>query len=573
MSYIKKLNKKLEKAFNGNVAAREDSGRLILSGELQKWDDVVRAGQMAVKQNRYYGMVNDIECTGAKTPPMRIPKIKDDSLSGETPDVLIIGGGVVGCAIARELSRFTIDVMLVEKEHDLAMHASGRNNGMIHSGIDLKPGTLKFRYNRLGNRMFGDVCRELGVKFDRCGQYLCFDIGLWKPLLFLTLVYWKWVGLSGVKVVSRKKLRSKEPSITRRIGSALLFPGTGVVDPYDLTIAYAENAAGNGARICLDTAVTDIDEEGGVIRKVITNRGKIYPKVVVNAAGVFSEDIAGMAGDRFFSIHPRKGTNLIMDKKYSDAIVSTSVSSYSTVSTKKTRSKGGGINRTVDGNALVGPDAWEVIEKEDFSTERQSVAGTLSKQGKSSSALKEDHIITYFSGVRACTYEEDFVVCKGKNVKNIVHAAGIQSPGLTAAPAIGVEVARLVAEILRAEGEVEESSSFDPIRKAPLRPAEMEDSARAALISQNPDYGVIVCRCEEISKGEILDALRRDIPCDTIDGVKRRVRPGMGRCQGAFCGPLVLDIIAQEKGLALSAVAKSCEGSELLLGRTKQVRA
>jgi len=569
MSYIKKINKKLEKEFNGNVEASEDGGRLILSGELELWEDVVRAGQMAAGSPRKTWLVNDIRCTGQKTPPQRMPRVKDDTLAGETPDVLIVGGGIVGCAIARELTRYSIDVMLVEKEYDLALHASGRNDGMVHSGIDLKMGTLKYRYNKLGNRMYGEVCNELGVEFNRCGQYICFDRGFWKPILYLSLIYWKWVGLSGVKVVSRRKLRSIEHSIPRKVGSALFFPATGVVCPFDLTLAYAENASYNGARIRLQTAVLGIDEENGVINKVITNRGKIYPKVVVNAAGVFSEDIAAMAGDRFFSIHPRKGTNLIMDKKFSDAIVSTAISSFSTSSTRKTHSKGGGIIRTTGGNALVGPDAVETIEKEDFSTTRQSVARTLHRQGKTSTAIKEGQIINYFSGIRACTYEEDFVICKGRRVRNIVHAAGIQSPGLTAAPAIGVDVAAMVVEILKTGGEVEENAGFDPIRKAPPRLNKLDDAARAGLISANPDYGVIICRCEEISKGEVLDALRREIPCDTLDGVKRRARPGMGRCQGGFCTPLVLDIISKEKKLAPVEVRKSFDDSELLIGKTK----
>jgi len=571
MSYIKKINRKLEKAFNAKVAAREDSGRLILSGELPRWEDVVRAGEMAVDKNRYSGLVNDITCTGAKASPMRIPGIKDNSLNGEAPDVLIIGGGITGCAIARELSRYKINVLLVEKEHDLAMHASGRNDGVVHSGIDLKRGTLKYNYNRAGNRMYDQICADLGVEFDRCGQYLCFGRAMPRLVLYLTLPYWKWSGLNKVKVVSRKKLRKREPGISRRIGSALYFPGTGVVCPYNLTIAYAENAVSNGVTVSLDTAVLGIDSEDGIIRSVTTNRGKVFPKIVVNAAGVFCEDIAGLAGDRFYSIHPRKGTNVILDKKYSDIIVNTTISSFLTVSTKKAHSKGGGVIRTVGGNTLVGPDAVETIEKEDFSTTWQSVASTMQRQGLTCSTLAENQIITYFSGIRASTYEEDFVVCKGIAARNMVHAAGIQSPGLTAAPAIGVDAAQMVMELLGQSAKEALNDSFDPVRRAYVRTAKLDDNTRANLIARNPDYGVIICRCEEVSKGEVLDALRRDIPCDTLDGVKRRVRPGMGRCQGGFCGPLVLDIIAKEKRQTPGDVSKNGEGSELLLGHTKQV--
>jgi glycerol-3-phosphate dehydrogenase len=310
---------------------------------------------------------------------------------------------------------------------------------MVHSGLDLRPGTLKFRYNKLGNSMYSKVCAELDVEFNKCGQYLCFSNAAWKPILYFSLIRWKWRGLKGTKVLGKRKLREREPAVSRNISAALFFPSTGMVCPYNLTIAYAENAVQNGARVFLDTAVIGIETEDSVIKTVVTNRGKVHPKIVINAAGVFCEDIASMAGDRFYSIHPRKGTNAILDKKYADAIVQTSISSMKTASHKSAHSKGGGIMRTVDGNVLVGPDAIETIEKEDFSTSGRSVAGTFAKQSPTSPALSESQVITYFSGIRACTYEEDFVVCKGKFVRNMIHAAGIQSPGLTAAPAIGVE--------------------------------------------------------------------------------------------------------------------------------------
>ena len=545
------------------MEAGEESGLLVLSGELPRWQDVVHAGFIAVDRKRYAGLVNNIKCTGEKPAPPRAPALEDSELSGDTPDVLVIGGGVIGCAIARELSRYRLDVLLVEKEHDLAMQASGRNDGMVHSGADLKKGTLKHHFTKLGNWMFSDVCGELGVSFDRCGQYICFDHRTLVPLMFFSRLYWRWLGLRKVRVIGKKKLHKLEP-VDRSIGAALHFPASGIVCPYNLTIAYAENAVQNGARVCLDTYVRDMAAEDGVITSVSTNRGTIYPRAVVNAAGVFCEDISKMAGDHFYSIHPRKGTNAILDRKYGGAIVNTAVSSFATSATRKTHTKGGAVMRTVDGNTLVGPDAIETIEKEDFSTTRQSIEVTLQRQGRTCPALSGHQIITYFTGVRSCTYEEDFVVCKGKFVKNIVHAAGIQSPGLTAAPAIGVDVARMVVELLGGKKAVGLNPGFDPVRIPAPRTAAMGITERAALISSNPDYGVIICRCEEISKGEILEALRRNVPCDTIDGIKRRVRPGMGRCQGGFCGPLVLDIIAKEKGLRPQQVKKSGDGSELL---------
>ena len=572
MAYLDKINLKLKRAFGGKVTAREENSCLILSGELSCWHDIVSAGRMAVNKKLYAGLVNDIICTGASPAPPRMPALTDSALEGASPDVLVIGGGVTGCAIARELSRYKLDVLLVEKEHDLALQTSGRNDGMVHSGIDLKKNSLKYHYNRLGNRMYDEICAQLDVEFDRCGQYICFEKIWWKPILYFTLIYWKWLGLDGVRVLNKKELLNTEPSVSPKSIAALFFPASGVVCPYNLTIAYAENAAQNGARVFLDTAVLDMDSNEGVIKSVSTNRGTIYPKIVVNAAGVFCEEIAKMANDRFFSIHPRKGTNAILDKKYNDAIVRTAISSIETVSAKS-HTKGGGIIHTVDGNTLIGPDAVETIEKEDFATSRDSIRGTFGRQEQACPALSESQIITYFSGVRAPTYEEDFVVCKGRTVKNMVHAAGIQSPGLTAAPAIGLDVTKMVVDILEEESEVKQNDDFDPVRRIAPRAAKLDDKTRAKLIEENPDYGVIVCRCEEISKGEILDALRRTVPCDTIDGVKRRVRPGMGRCQGGFCGPIVLDIIAKEKNIPPESVKKSGANSELLLGSTKEVSA
>jgi len=571
MSYLGSLNRKFRKMFDGQVEAHEDGDCLVLTGELSRWSDVVFAGMTAVRKTPYFGLVNDIVCTGEARAPMRKPRIEDSSLEKYEVDVLIIGGGVIGCAIARELSRYKLSVLLVEKEHDVAVQTSGRNDGMIHSGIDLKKSSQKYKYNKLGNPMFDRLCAELGVDFDRCGQYLCFANRLWEPLMFLSLIYWKWLGLKGVKVIGRDDLHRLEPAIDPSIRSALFFPDTGVLCPFSLTIAYAENAAHNGVEIFFDTMVTGMVTEDNVIKSVKTNRGTILPKVVVNAAGVFCDDIATLAGDRFYTIHPRKGTTAILDKKYADDLVQTSISSIGTVAKKKKHTKGGGVIRTIDGNILVGPDAVEVRNKEDFTTNILSIKDTFSAHSRTCPELDESQIITYFSGIRAATYEEDFIVSKGRYVSNMVHAAGIQSPGLTAAPAISVDVAHMVLDLFGGENVIGENPDFNPVRTPPPRPSTMDDEARAEFIEMNPDYGIIVCRCEEISKGEILNALRRDVKCSSIDGVKRRVRPGMGRCQGGFCGPQVLELIAAEKRALQMNVRKGGIGSEIVFGTSKTI--
>jgi glycerol-3-phosphate dehydrogenase len=567
MDGIAKINRLLHEKAKGSVIAVEERGSVVLKGKVGQWDDLVGAGYLvagsrAFKKGRYKGLVSDIECEGVEVPKMRLPALRDDALQGLAPDVLIIGGGVVGCAIARELSRFKLDVLLVEKEHDVALHASGRNDGMVHPGADLRKGSLKRKYNSRGNALYAKLCGELGVEFTRNGQYLCFPKWL-MPILYFTLPYWRLMGIP-VKVLGRKALEASEPNLSQSLRSALFFPSSGCVSPYGITIALAENAVSNGARLSLDTAAISMETENGRIVSVETNRGTVKPKAVVNAAGVFSEDVAKMAGDRFFSIHPRIGVEAILDKKFSDSLVHAVASAFGHSSA---HTKGGGIVRTTSGNVLVGPDAKETPNKESFETNLSSVMNVFKKQRLVCPSLSEGQIITYFSGIRAAAFTEDFIVQKGAYAINLVHAAGIQSPGLTAAPAIAEDVAKLAVGIL---GDAEPNPSFNGNRVPIVQAAKLDLEKRNALIKENPDYGLIVCRCEEVSKGEILDALRRNVPCRTMDGIKRRVRPGMGRCQGGFCGPLIASIIAEEMGIPLSKVKKSGEGSELLMGSAKE---
>jgi glycerol-3-phosphate dehydrogenase len=598
MFSLQRINNRLYSRFGGQVWAVLNDGCLILEGALDSWADVVEAGFLAVKGLRFsredkpgrgikrvyeaiipkiQGFVNRVRFPGTEIPPVTAGEVHDTAIEGERPDVLVIGGGITGCAIARELARYNIKILIVEKEHDVATHASGRNDGMVHPGIDLFKGTRKYHYTLPGNRMYDRITRELGVPFERTGQYLCFSGAFVKLILYLSLLYWKWLGIPGVRVIGKKELRGREPSLKDDITSALFFPTSGVVCPHKLTIAYIENAVQNGARLALDTAVTGMKTGGGRILSVTTTRGTVYPKVTINAAGVFADTIAAMAGDQFYSIHPRRGINSILDKKIT---LLNTIASRINLSLKRdaasggvkktSHSKGGGVIRTIHGNILVGPDAEEVYDREDYSTNRESVDKVFAKFRETVPALSQAHIITSFAGIRAPTYEEDFVVCKGRRAANMVHAAGIQSPGLTAAPAIALDVVRFTVELLAAGGEIPViRQDFDPICKPVPHIAALKDEERDALIRARADYGVILCRCEEVSRGEILDALRRPVPCDTQDGVRRRVRPGGGRCQGAFCGPFVLELIAKEKGIPLERVMKGHSDSNILYGPTK----
>ncbi|MBR0510235.1 MAG: NAD(P)/FAD-dependent oxidoreductase [Clostridia bacterium] len=566
---IKKINKKLQKAFGGKFTAVYENGAVSVRGESGDWGEIVSACMAAATKNSTTHVVNDAVFTGAVPEEMRLPAITDSALDGKSPDVLIIGGGISGASIARELTKWKLDVLLIEKEADLALGASGRNDGEVHPGVDLGKGSLKHKYVRRGNRMYGDVCRELNVGFRRVGQYVGFLNGALRPLIGAYCLLRKYRdGIEDTEIISGKELHRREPNLNHAFKFAISNPSTGCVCPYGLTIAYAENAVQNGARVSLSTAALGMDVQNGEILSVCTNRGTVYPRLVINAAGVFAEEIAKMADDRFYSIHPRRGTNSILDKKA--GVYMHSVSSVKELPAHdKSHSKGGGILHTVHDNLLVGPDAVETYEKENYATNADSIKTVFDKQTVSMPGLSKSDIITYFTGVRAPTFEEDFIIEKGRRTKNLIHCAGIQSPGLTTAPAVALDIEKMAVEMLSENSPVEKNEAFDPIRKGVPVLRDMPDDERAEMIRQNPDYGVIVCRCEEVSKGEILDALRSPICVPTVDGVKKRVRPGMGRCQGGFCSPLVVKIIAEFLGVPPEDVRKSADSAVITYGKTK----
>ena len=563
------INKKLNKTFGGKFTAAEENGAVFIRGESDDWSEIVAACQTAAKKHSATHVVNDIVFTGAPPAPMRLPAMRDTALEGRTPDVLIVGGGISGASIARELMKWKLDVLLAEKESDLALQASGRNDGEVHPGIDLGKGSLKHKYIRRANRMYADVCQTLDVPFHRVGQYVLFRSLALKPVIRLYCLWRKaHDGIEDTQILSGKELRRREPLLSPDTKFAIWNPSAGCVCPYGLTIAYAENAVQNGAQVSLNTAILDMTVEDGRITAVQTNRGTIYPKLVINAAGVFAEDIAAMAKDRFYSIHPRRGTNSILDKK-AGAYMQSIASVKDLQIHGKNHSKGGGILHTVHDNLLIGPDAVETAEKENTETHAESIRTVFDKQTQTMPALSQRDIITYFTGVRAPTFEEDYILEPGRRTKNLIHVAGIQSPGLTTAPAVAIDMAEMAVEMLRKTQPVETNNAFNPVRKGIPVLRDMDDTAREALIRKNPDYGEIVCRCEEISKGEILDALRSPICVPTLDGIKKRVRPGMGRCQGGFCSPLVTKIIADFLDVPLSNVRKSAAESVITYGETK----
>lgn len=563
-----RLNRQLAKKYGGRVSARLEDDRVVVSGHLDDWQDIVDACSMCVQKEKRVHVVNDIVPEGIVIPPMRCPGDKDSQLEGCRPDVLIIGGGISGASIARELSKWKLDILLVEKEADLAVQASGRNDGEVHPGVDLNKGSLKQHYVLLGNAMYEEVCRQLDVPFTRCGQYVGFTDRIAWPLVQLYAWQRRHIcKVADTRVIGQKAFRAAEPELNPDFKFAMYNPSAGCVSPYELTIAYGENAVQNGAQISLNTAVLDMEVKDGRIISVRTNRGRIYPALVINAAGTFAEDVAGMAQDRFYSIHPRRGTNSILDKKANHLVGS--ISSIKMLKKTAGHTKGGGLLHTVDHNVLVGPDAVETFEKENFETRQSSIDAVFSKQKNTASGLSQRDIITYFTGVRAATFEEDFVIEKGRRTKNLIHCAGIQSPGLTTAPAVALDVEKMAVEMLSAGKKVLRNPSFDPVRKGVPRLRELPQKERDRLIRENPDYGVIVCRCEEISKGEILDALDAPFSVHTVDGIKKRLRPGMGRCQGGFCMPLVAQIISEHDGIPVSEVKKAGADAVISYGPTR----
>lgn len=568
--YYRRKQKALDRLFNGKIKIIDEETSVRLVGSCSTWDEKVAAGLLVAKSGSHIHLINDVQVANLPEEKISAPSESDMSLEGKTPDVLIIGGGVVGCAIARELSKNNLNILLIEKEYDVATQATSRSDGMIHPGIDIRPGLVKKIYNNRGNSLYSKLTEDLEVDFERTGQYLCFDNINLLPIAALSTFYYNATVAGHCKLIMRKKLKRLEPSISDDVKFALFFDGAGIVCPFNITIALAENAIENGAEIALSTIALSMECSKNLITgehtitSVTTNRGTIYPKLVINAAGVFADEIAEMAHDRFFSIHPRKGTSLILDKK-AKANINTI---YSLISgrAKKHHSKGGGMVSTVHGNVLVGPDAVETALKEDYTTEAENLNGVLNKQRQIAPWMKHKDIIAYFSGIRAATYEEDFIVEKGRQTTNILHIAGIQSPGLTAAPALGLAAEELAVSILREHMKVEKNPNFNPKRSRIVQTVTMTPEERNQLIKNNPDYGQIICRCEEVSKGEILDAIRRPLKCTTLDGIKRRVRPTAGRCQGGFCGPNILKLISEETGIPMKEVVKGHEGSNILFG-------
>ncbi len=468
-------------------------------------------------------------------------------------DAVVIGGGVVGCAIARELARYQLSACLLEKEEDVCSGTSKANSAIVHAGFDAVPGTKKAEFNVKGNAMMDELAKDLEFEFKRNGSIvLCFAD---EDMPKLAELYQRGIknGVEGLEIVSGDKIREMEPNVTDEVVAALVAPTGGIVCPFGLTIALAENAADNGVTFKFNTAVQNIEKaDGGYIVK--TNNGDIFAKTVINAAGVYADEIHNMVSDQKLHIKARKGDYQLLDKEAGSHV------SYTVFQLPGKYGKGILVSPTVHGNLLLGPTAVDVEDKDNTATTAAELADVTAKSAVSVKNIPYRLTITSFSGVRAHEAGDDFVIGEVADAPCFFDAAGIESPGLSSAPAIGVYLAECVAAKLGAE----KKADFNPKRRGFVKLAEKSFEERAALIKENPLYGVIVCRCMNVSEGEIVDAINRTLGATSLDGVKRRVHQGMGRCQAGFCTSKTMEILSRETGIPMEKICKNSDGSEML---------
>ena len=473
-------------------------------------------------------------------------------------DIIIIGAGVVGCAVARELTKYHARVLVIEKNEDVCSGTSKANSAIVHSGYDAKNGTLMAKFNVLGNRMMGDVCKELDVPFDRIGSLTVCDDEALLPELEKLRERGERNGVEGLRVLNREELLEIEPHIADGVVGALYAPTAGIVCPFKLTIAFAENAAVNGAEFLFDTEVKKVYSEDGAWH-VVTEKEEYTSSAVVNAAGVYSDVFNNMVSQRKLHITPRRGDYILLDRSAGGYVKHTIFQ----LPTKL--GKGVLVTPTVHGNTIVGPTAFDIEDKEATATTAEGLDSVIAKSAMSVKGLPVRQVITAFAGLRAHEDGHEFILGEPDDAPGFFNCAGVESPGLTAAPAIGVHIAGLIKEKLG----LQENESFVAERKDILDPKKLSIEERNELIKREPAYGTIVCRCESVTEGEILDAIRRPVGARSLDGVKRRTRAGMGRCQAGFCSPKVMEILRRELGVDLTEVTKSGGGSYIVNARTK----
>lgn len=473
-------------------------------------------------------------------------------------DIIIIGAGVSGSAIARELSRYKANILVLEKEEDVCCGTSKANSAIVHGGFDAQTGSLMAKLNVRGSNLMEQLSKDLDFHYDRCGSLVLCMAEEDRPKL--RKLYEKGIanGVKELRIIDREELVRMEPNVSDDAVAALWALSGAIVCPFGLNIALAENAAANGAAFAFNTQVVGLEQvEGGWL--VHTSQGDFLAKVVINAAGVHAGQIHNLVSPEEMTIINRRGDYYLLDK-------TAKCVSHTIFTLPNRMGKGVLVSPTVHGNTIVGPTAIDIPDPENTATTGEGLRQAGEKAAYMIKNLPLRQVITSFAGLRAHHVDHDFIIEEVEGAPGFVDVAAIESPGLSASPAIGEYVAELVQNLLK----LEEKEDFIATRKGIVNPAALSLEERNALIKENPAYGQIICRCESISEGEILDAIHRPLGARSLDGVKRRVRAGMGRCQGGFCAPRVMEILARELGIDQLEVTKAGPGSELLVGKTKE---
>lgn len=474
-------------------------------------------------------------------------------------DVIIIGAGVSGAAAARELSRYQVRACVLEKEEDVCCGTSKANSAIVHAGYDAEAGSLMAKLNVEGNRMMPALSKELDFPFKKCGSLVvCLDEA---EIPGLYELYERGVknGVEGMEVITDKeRIRKMEPNLSDGTAAVLYAPSAGIVCPFLLNIAMAENAYTNGVEFKFNTEVTGFEPTDGGW-KVKTDRGDFETKCVVNAAGVYADTLHNMVSREKIHITARRGDYCLLDKSAGSHV------NHTIFALPGKYGKGVLVSPTVHGNLIVGPTAVDVEDKEATATTREGLSEVIEKAGMNVKNLPMKQVITSFAGLRAHEDHHEFIIKEPEDAPGFVDCAGIESPGLTSAPAIGKMVAGIVKEKL----DLKPNPDFNGTRKGIPDMNTMTKEERARLIRENPAYGNIICRCEMVTEGGIIDAIRRPLGAKSLDGVKRRTRAGMGRCQAGFCTPKTMEILHRELKIPMTEITKSGKASRLLTGTNK----
>ena len=473
-------------------------------------------------------------------------------------DVVIVGAGVIGAMAARELSRYKLSVCLLEKENDVACGASKANSGIIHGGYDPEPGTLKAKLNTQGVDLLYEAAQELHVPYKNNGSLVLAFSEKEDETVRELYERGQINGISGLSVISGGKAREIEPNLSEKVTSALLVPNAGIICPYALTIAAVGNAMDNGVELKRNFAVAAIEKAAEGYTVTSADGQTVTGKFVLNCAGGYSDKVAAMVGDDGYTIVPRAGEYLLLDKTEGSRV------RHTIFQVPSEEGKGILVSPTADGNLLTGPTAAKVATPESRDITPEGLEQVQRLAAKSVPSVNFRQVITSFTGVRSSGTTGDFIIEPSQKAPGIIHLVAIESPGLTCC----VAIARYALEQLKNQGlSMEEKPDWNGCREDTHAFRNMSDEEKDTFIRENPDYGRIVCRCEQISEGEIRAAIRQNPQARDMDGVKRRTRSGMGRCQGGFCGPYVMRLLAEELGIPMEAVTKNGGESRMLTER------